>query len=107
MNYFVKILLSIPSIVGTIYMITFWNIDVFKWITNNIVEFSYQTPIVNGLVLIQIGYLIYRLWNYKNVAKNIKTKWTVFLALFNFVSSLFFIWKKDNELQQLNVNNLN
>jgi len=107
MNYFVKILLSIPSIVGTIYMITFWNIDVFKWITNNIVEFSYQTPIVNGLVLIQIGYLIYRLWNYKNVAKNIKTKWTVFLVLFNFVSSLFFIWKKDNELQQLNVNNLN
>lgn len=107
MNNSVKILLSIPSIVGAIYMITFWNVDFFKWITNNIVEFNYQAPIVNGLILIQIGYLIYRLWNYKNVETDIKTKWTVFLVFFNLVSSLIFIWKKDYEIQQLNTTNLN
>ena len=86
-------------------MITFWDIDFFKWITNNIVEFKYQVPLVNGLILVQIGYLIYRIWNYKHVRKDIKSRWTVLLVFFNFISSLFFIWKKDDELQNMNTNN--
>lgn len=102
MNKLTKILLSIPSIVGIIYMLTFLSVDFFKWITNNVIGFEYQGPIVNGIILIQIGYLIYRLWNYKNVEKKIKTEWTWLLIIFNFISSLIFIWKKDSELNRMN-----
>jgi hypothetical protein len=98
----IKILMSIPSFFGIAYMFTFLSIDFFKWITNNVVGFEYQIPIVNGLILIQIGYLIYRLWNYKKVDKKTKTEWTWLLLIFNFISSLLFIWKKDAELNKMN-----
>ena len=104
MTKLIKILLSIPSIVGIVYQITFWSIDFFKWITNNLIGFEYQAPIVNGLILIQIAYLIYRLWSFKNIDKDKKTMWTVLLVIFNCVASLIFIWKKDNEFEQLNKN---
>ncbi len=83
-------------------MLTFLNVDFFKWITNNIIGFEYQGIIVNGIILMQIGYLIYRLWNYKNVERKIKMEWTWLLIIFNFLSSLIFIWKKDTEFKNLN-----
>lgn len=83
-------------------MLTFISTDFLKWITNNVVGFEYQALIVNGLILMQIGYLIYRLWNYKNVDKKVKTEWTWLLIIFNFISSLVFIWKKDAELEKNN-----
>lgn len=104
MTKLTKIFLTIPSIIGIVYMFTFWSIDFFKWITNNVVGFEFQAPIVNGLILLQIGYLIYRLWNYKNVEKKTKTEWTWLLVIFNFISSLFFIWKKDDELNKMKKN---
>ncbi len=83
-------------------MLTFLSVDFFKWITNNIIGFEYQGIIVNGIILMQIGYLIYRLWNYKNVERKIKMEWTWLLIIFNFLSSLIFIWKKDTEFKNLN-----
>ncbi|CAM3990382.1 MULTISPECIES: hypothetical protein [Flavobacterium] len=102
MTKLTKILLTIPSIIGIVYMLTFLNVDFFKWITNNIIGFEYQGIIVNGIILMQIGYLIYRLWNYKNVERKIKMEWTWLLIIFNFLSSLIFIWKKDTEFKNLN-----
>lgn len=58
MTKLTKILLSIPSIVGIVYLIAFWSIDLFKWITDNVIGFEYQAPFVNGLILIQIAYLV-------------------------------------------------
>ena len=104
MTKLIKILLTIPSIVGLIYLFTFWSIEFFSWITNNVIGFEYQAPIVNVLILTQIGYLIYRLWNYKNIDKDKKIMWTVLLVIFNCITSLIFIWKKDNEFKQLNKN---
>ncbi len=102
MTKLTKILLTIPSIIGIVYMLTFLSVDFFKWITNNIIGFEYQGIIVNGIILMQIGYLIYRLWNYKNVERKIKMEWTWLLIIFNFLSSLIFIWKKDTEFKNLN-----
>ena len=102
MTKLTKMILTIPSLFGIVYMLTFINTDFLKWITNNVVGFEYQALIVNGLILMQIGYLIYRLWNYKNVDKKIKTEWTWLLIIFNFISSLVFIWKKDTELEKNN-----
>ncbi|PWL40342.1 hypothetical protein DKG77_05855 [Flagellimonas aquimarina] len=101
MNVFFKTLLSIPSIVGIAYMISFWSIDFLKWISNNLVDFQYQAPIVNGLTLLQIGILIYRLWTYKNLPKEKKTNWTIFLVVFNVIASLIFIWKKDYVFEKM------
>ena len=102
MTKLTKIILTIPSIVGILYLVSFFSIDFFKWITNNVIGFEYQGPIVNGLILIQIGYLIYRLWSYKSIDKEKKTMWTVLLLIFNSISSLIYIWKKDNEFEKLN-----
>ena len=102
MTKLIKMILTIPSLFGIVYMLTFISTDFLKWITNNIVGFEYQALIVNGLILMQIGYLIYRLWNYKNVDKKVKTQWTWLLIIFNFISSLVFIWKKDTELEKNN-----
>ena len=68
-------------------------------------EFKYQAPIINGLILLQIAFLIYRLWKYKNVAKEKKNTWTALLLIFNFISSLIYIWKKDEEFNELNNKN--
>ncbi len=102
MTKLTKIILTTPSLLGIVYMLTFISTDFLKLITNNVIGFEYQALIVNGLILMQIGYLIYRLWNYKNVEKKVKTEWTWLLIIFNFISSLVFIWKKDAELEKNN-----
>ncbi|MCT4665980.1 MAG: hypothetical protein N4A45_12195 [Flavobacteriales bacterium] len=104
MTKLTKILLSIPSILGFVDALTYWNMNFFKWITNNVIGYEYLAPFVSGMILIQIGYLIYRLWGYKNLEKKIKTEWTWFLIIFYFISGLFFIWKKDTELNKMNKN---
>ena len=101
MNKLSKILWSIPSIIGIVYIFSFFSVDLFKWITNHVATFEYQAPIVNGLILIQMIYLIYRLWSYKHVDKSKKTVWTVLLIIFNCIAALIFIWKKDTEFQQM------
>ena len=98
MSVLVKVFLSIPSIIGIIYMFSFWSMDFFRWISSTIVSYEYQAPIINGLVLFQTGYLIYRVWTYKNLPKSKKTNWTTLLVVFNVISSLIFIWIKDKEL---------
>lgn len=70
------------------------------------IGFESQGRIVNGMILLQIGYLIYRLWSLTNIEKKVKTEWTWLLIIFNFISSLIFIWKKDAELNQTNKNTL-
>ena len=102
MHLLKKVILSIPSIIGLAYIFTFFNPKSIAWISNNIVDFEYQGPIVNISILIQIGYLIFRLWRYKNLKKSIKTNWTILLILFNSITSLIYIWKKDDEFLELN-----
>ena len=102
MTKLTKIVLTVPSIIGILYLITFFTTDFLAWITTNIIEFKYQAPILNGIILIQLAYLIYRLWNYKNIDKHHKTSWTALLVVFNCVTSIIFIWKKDDEFKRLN-----
>ncbi|PIB27880.1 hypothetical protein [Maribacter sp. 4G9] len=100
MSNFTKILLTIPSMIGLVYMWTFIYPKSIAWISNNIVAYEFQNPFVTSLILIQLGYLIHRLWSFKNIQKEKKTNWTLLLVIFNVVTSLIFIWKKYSEFEQ-------
>jgi len=97
-----KVLLSIPSIIGLAYMWTFIDPKSIAWISNNFVSFKYQSPILTSLILIQLGYLIYRLWSYKNIGREKKTEWTFLLIVFNVITCLFYIWQKDGQFELMN-----
>ena len=97
-----KILLSIPSIIGLAYMWTFIDPKSIAWISNNIVPFEFQSPIITSLILIQLGYLIYRLWSYKNIVREKKSEWTFLLIIFNVITCLIYIWQKDDQFESKN-----
>ncbi len=97
-----KILLSLPSIIGLVYLCTFIYPKWIAWFSNNVVSYEFQIPIINSLLLIQLGYLIYRLWGYKNVDKEKKSEWTFFLIVFNVIACLIYIWKKDGQFELMN-----
>ena len=102
MKSLTKILLSIPSIIGLVYMWTFIDPKSIAWFSNHVVSYEFQGPILNFLILIQLGYLIYRLWGYKNINKEKKTEWTFLLIVFNFITCLIYIWKKDDHFELMN-----
>ena len=102
MKTLTKILLSIPSFIGLVYMWTFINPKSIAWFSNNVVPYEFQSPIINSMILIQLGYLIYRLWGYKNISKEKKIDWTFFLIVLNVITSLLCIWKKDNQFKLMN-----
>lgn len=97
-----KILLSIPSIIGLAYMWTFINPKSIAWFSRNIISYEFQSPLVNILILIQLGYLIFRLWSYKNIEREKKYEWTFLLIAFNVVTCFIYIWKKDNQFELMN-----
>jgi len=97
-----KILLSIPSIIGLAYMWTFIDPKSIAWISNNIVSFEYQSPTITSLILIQLGYLIYRLWSYKNIGGEKKLEWTFLFIVFNVITCLIYIWQKDGQFELMN-----
>ena len=100
MNTLKKILLTIPSVIGVIHFISLWSFTLFAWIMHNVVYTEYQAMIVYSLIILQIGYLIYRIWNY-NIDNSEKIMWTVLLLIFNCLLSPLVIWKKDEEFYKL------
>ncbi|WP_340198826.1 hypothetical protein [Ascidiimonas sp. W6] len=48
----------------------------------------------------QLIFLIGRLRSFENIGKSVKSNWTWYLILFNFITCPIYIWKKDNELIQ-------
>lgn len=102
MKSIIKVLLSIPSIIGLAYLWTFIDPKSIALFSNNLVSYEYQSPIVNSLILIQLVFLLYRLWSYKNLEKEKKSAWTFLLIAFNVVTSLIYIWQKDDQFESMN-----
>jgi len=101
-----KILLSIPSVIGIAYMISFWYVDFLFWVTDKLVEIKYLVPLINGILLIQIACLLYRLWSFKNLPRKLRVSWTAILVIFNILAGLVYIWIKDREFERLNKSNV-
>ncbi len=78
------------------YRITFFNVDFFKWINNNIVDFEFQNLVVSAIYFPSLLFLIYRIWAFKNIDKNTKGNWTVLLIFVSIVTMPVYIWRKDD-----------
>jgi formate-dependent nitrite reductase membrane component NrfD len=97
-----KILLTIPSILGLSYMLTFIYPVEFHWLVPSMQAYYIQIGIINGLTIIQLIILIKKLWSFKYIEKSRKSDWTWILIIFNQVASLIFIWKQVDEFAKLN-----
>ena|SRR5690606_18610190 len=102
MKTYLKLLLTISYLLSLIYTITFFNVDFFRWITNNVLPYEYQTVVVNLIYLPALVYLIYRIWTFKNINKNMKGNWTVFLIFVGIITMPIYIWKKDDDFIEQN-----
>lgn len=98
MKLYKKILLTIANLIGLVYLATFFSVDLFRWITNNVMPFEYQNIIINAIYFPSLLYLIHRIWSFKNIEKNIKWNWTLLLIFLNVITISIYIWKKDDIL---------
>lgn len=96
MNIYSKVFLTISYLVGLAYLVTFYCIDLFRWITNNLIPFEYQNIFVSIIYYPAMFYLIYRIWTFKNIAKKTKGNWTVLLLFLNIVTMPIYIWRTDD-----------
>ncbi|SRX76128.1 hypothetical protein AEQU3_03126 [Aequorivita antarctica] len=99
--------MTISYLVSLIYALTFWSVDLFLWITNNLIPFKYQNLLVCILYITALAYLIFRIWKFKNIDKCTKGNWTVLLLFVNLVAMPIYIWRKDDILVKKNGNTKN
>jgi hypothetical protein len=100
LNNLTKILLTIPSVLSFLYMFTFWFPTKFVWLIPSIKVYYIQMLALQILTVGQLIFLIVRLWSFKNIKKSVKSNWTWYLILFNFITCPIYIWKNDSELIQ-------
>ena len=98
-----KILLTIPSILGLSYMLTFWFPTEFHWLVPSMKVYYIQVGTLQALTILQLVILIRKLWSFKNLEKSKKMDWTWLLIIFNLITSLIFIWKRVDEFEELNI----
>lgn len=99
-----KILLSIPSILGILYMLTFIYPTKFVWLIPDMTAYYALTISINVAVLTTLIILIRRLWNFKSVDRSKKSNWTWLMIIFNSLTILIYIWKIDDQLTTENKN---
>ena len=97
-----KILLTITSILGLSYMLTFWFPTEFHWLTPSMKAYYIQVATLQSLTILQLVILIRKLWSFKNLEKSKKTDWTWLLIIFNSITSLISLWKRVDEFEELN-----
>jgi hypothetical protein len=97
-----KILLSVPAIISLLYIVTYMFPTDFVWLIPNMDIYYLQVFIIQGLTIVQLVILLRRLWHYKTLDRSKKNEWTWLLILFPSITSLIYIWKKDQEFYQIN-----
>lgn len=96
-----KILLSIPSVIVLFYTITFFFPVEFQWVFTSMESYYIQTVTSKILTIIQVIFLVRKVWSYRNIEKQKKKEWTWILILFNSISCLVFLWYKIDEFETL------
>lgn len=101
-----KAIISIPSFVGLIYMLILWFPAEFDWLTPTLEAYYYQLLTIYGLIIIQLIFLLKRLWKFTNISHSEKWRWTWLLIAFSLITSLIYIWRKDAEFLTMENKNL-
>ena len=83
-------------------MFTFWFPKEFIWLIPTMKAYQIQMFTLQVLTVAQLIILIKKLRSFKKIDKSILTEWTWILIIFNFISTLIFIWKKMDELELMN-----
>ncbi len=92
-----KILLSIPPVIGLLYMLTFIFPTKFNWLIPDMLTYYILTISISLSIQFIIAILIWKIWNYKNVEKSEKWNWTLLLLFFNSITILIYVWKIDDQ----------
>tara|TARA_R110002049_G_C9047207_1_gene553213 strand:+ start:776 stop:1108 length:333 start_codon:yes stop_codon:yes gene_type:complete len=102
MNKTTKILLSIPTIVGFILLLSVLITDLENWIDQYILNVEELAYLTLGLLIVQFVILTFRIWSFKNVDRNKKGEETFYLFSLNIIAAVHYIWKTDRKLIDLN-----
>ncbi len=101
MKYSLKILLSLPSIIGLVFLITILIPGLKNWVNQNVTATSKIGIYIIGLGIIQFVLLTIRVWSFKNISRNKKGEETFYLFSFNYFAALNYIWKTDREFVKM------
>ncbi len=101
-SLWMKLVLSIPTIVATLSILIFLLLDrdIFWQILAWASRYNIWLEIIFGF---QFIYLIVRVWQFDRVSNKLKWYWMVLFTFLYPPSSLFYIWSKDDELVELNL----
>lgn len=103
MKLYIKILTSIPSILSILSIIDMWTIEIMWNTFPSMDAFNSQLISILVLALFAWAYLIQRLWSYKQIPISTKMTWAlVMIFVFSQITTLFYIWAKDEQLSNEN-----
>ena len=103
MNTITKVLLTVPSVITIIYMVTFWDSAFLFWISQNLIDSYTFDKIVSVLNIVQLTIILIQIWSYKSTNNKLKTKWTLLILFFNFLVNLIYIWVIDAKFNKENM----
>lgn len=97
-----KIICSSPNLLGFIYMLDDFTIGLIHKKIPSMEAYYVILLALLVLTLIQLIFLISRLWKYKNIEKSIKSRWTILILFYNLLITPYYIWVTDDKLQAEN-----
>ena len=100
-----KILLSLPSVIGILYMFIFIYPTRFEWLIPDLMTYNTAVITINVLILISMLVLLRRIWKFENITTTKKSNWTWWIILFNVVAMHIYIWKMDDQFSEGNRKN--
>jgi hypothetical protein len=94
MNVLVKIILSVPSLLGLFYLVAIMFPIEFNWVFHTM-ELYYIQLVTSQLITgIQLIFLIRYIWLKSKLINGEKSMWTWLLVFLSPFTGLVFIWKR-------------
>lgn len=98
MNKSQKILLSIPSIIGLLFMFVYIFPTKFSWLLHGMNSYYIWVGSINTAIFTTVIILIRRLWTFKKVDKSTRWIWTLNMMFFHALAILVYVWKVDKQM---------
>jgi len=99
-----KILLSIPSIIGLLFMLVFIFPTKFGWLLPDMKNYYIWVTSINVTVIATAIVLIKRIWTLKKTERSTKCIWTFNMVFFHALAILIYVWKFDRQMVRKNKN---